>query len=120
MGVSRLDIAFVHDISSDNKLLPTSWKEQFEIALEGAFSALSRMREEGIIKGWGVGVNTPDPILRVMQEFRSGRVPTCLAIFADQDVGISPRLCAIGLADGIVLRIPLCMQLSHPGRTFSG
>jgi hypothetical protein len=68
MGVSRLDIAFVHDISSDNKLLPTSWQEQFEIALEGAFPALSRMREEGIIKGWGVGVNTPEPILRVMQE----------------------------------------------------
>src|ERR1700731_2724361 len=68
MGVSRLDIAFVHDISSDNKLLPTSWQEQFEIALDGAFPALSRMREEGIIKGWGVGVNTPEPILRVMQE----------------------------------------------------
>src|ERR1700720_140208 len=68
MGVSRLDIAFVHDISSDNKLLPTSWQGQFEIALDGAFPALSRMREEGIIKGWGIGVNTPEPILRVMQE----------------------------------------------------
>src|SRR3984893_13113103 len=68
MGVSRLDIAFVHDISSDNKLLPTSWQEQFEIALDGAFPALSRKREEGIIKGWGIGVNTPEPILRVMQE----------------------------------------------------
>ena len=68
MGVSRLDIAFVHDLSSDNKLLPTSWQEQFEIALMGAFPALSRMREEGIIKGWGIGVNTPEPILRVMQE----------------------------------------------------
>ena len=68
LGVSRLDIAFVHDISSDNKLLPTSWQEQFEIALDGAFPALSRMREEGIIKGWGIGVNTPEPILRVMQE----------------------------------------------------
>ena len=48
----ELDIAFVHDILSDNKLLPTSWQEQFAIALEGAFPALSRMREEGIIKGW--------------------------------------------------------------------
>jgi D-threo-aldose 1-dehydrogenase len=27
MGVSRLDIAFVHDISPDNKLLPTPWQE---------------------------------------------------------------------------------------------
>ena len=26
------------------------------------------MRKEGLIKGWGVGVNTPEPILRVMQE----------------------------------------------------
>jgi D-threo-aldose 1-dehydrogenase len=68
MGVSRLDIAFVHDISSDNKLLPTPWQEQFEIALKGAFPALSRMREEGIIKGWGIGVNTPEPILRVLRE----------------------------------------------------
>ena len=68
VGVSRLDIAFVHDISPDNKLLPTPRQEQFAIALKGAFPALSRMREEGIIKGWGIGVNTPEPILRVMQE----------------------------------------------------
>src|SRR4030088_3774160 len=60
MGVSRLDIAFVHDISSDNELLPTPWQEQFAIALKGAFPVLSRMREEGIIKGWGIGVNTPE------------------------------------------------------------
>jgi D-threo-aldose 1-dehydrogenase len=68
MGISRLDIAFVHDISFDNKLLPTPWQEQFAIALKGAFPALSKMRDEGMIKGWGIGVNTPEPILRVMQE----------------------------------------------------
>ncbi len=68
LGVSNLDIVFVHDISSDNKLLPTPWQQQFEIALKGAFPALGRMKAEGIIKGWGIGVNTPEPILRVMQE----------------------------------------------------
>ncbi len=26
------------------------------------------MKAQGIIKGWGIGVNTPEPILRVMQE----------------------------------------------------
>jgi D-threo-aldose 1-dehydrogenase len=26
------------------------------------------MREEGLIKGWGIGVNTPEPILRVLRE----------------------------------------------------
>jgi D-threo-aldose 1-dehydrogenase len=68
LGVSDLDIVFVHDISPDNKLLPTPWPEQFAIALKGAFPTLARMKSEGSIKGWGIGVNTPEPILRVMQE----------------------------------------------------
>ncbi len=68
LGVSDLDLVFVHDLSPDNKLLPTPWQQQFEIALKGAFPALERMKAEGIIKGWGIGVNMPEPILRVMQE----------------------------------------------------
>jgi D-threo-aldose 1-dehydrogenase len=68
LGIDSLDVAFVHDISSDNKLLPTNWQEQFEIAAKGAFPELTRMREEGLIKGWGIGVNTPEPILRVLKE----------------------------------------------------
>jgi D-threo-aldose 1-dehydrogenase len=68
LGVDSLDIVFVHDLSSDNKLLPTSWQEQFDIAVKGAFPELTRMRKEGLIKGWGIGVNTPEPILRVFSE----------------------------------------------------
>jgi len=68
LGIDSLDIVFVHDISPDNKLLPTSWQEQFDIAVKGAFPELTRMREEGLIKGWGIGVNTPEPILRVLAE----------------------------------------------------
>jgi D-threo-aldose 1-dehydrogenase len=68
LGIDTLDIVFVHDISPDNKLLPTNWQEQFEIAKKGAFPELTRMREEGVIKGWGIGVNRPEPILRVLAE----------------------------------------------------
>ena len=68
LGISHIDVAFVHDISPDNELLPTPWQQQFEIALDGAFQALSRMKEEGVIKGWGIGVNTPEPMLRVLRE----------------------------------------------------
>jgi D-threo-aldose 1-dehydrogenase len=68
LGIDSLDVVFVHDISPDNKLLPTSWQEQFDIATKGAFPELTRMREEGLIKGWGIGVNTPEPILRVFKE----------------------------------------------------
>jgi D-threo-aldose 1-dehydrogenase len=67
LGIDSIDIAFVHDISSDNKLLPTPWQEQFEIARKGAFPELTRMREEGLIKGWGIGVNTPEPIIRLLE-----------------------------------------------------
>src|ERR1700761_4629022 len=67
LGIDSIDIAFVHDISPDNKYLPTAWQDQFEIARKGAFPELTRMREEGLIKGWGIGVNTPEPILRLME-----------------------------------------------------
>ncbi len=67
LGIDSLDIAFVHDLSPDNPLLTTSWEVQFGIASKGAFPELTRMREEGLIKGWGVGVNTPEPILRTLE-----------------------------------------------------
>jgi D-threo-aldose 1-dehydrogenase len=67
LGIDSIDIAFVHDLSADNKYLPTSWPEQFAIAQKGAFPELTRMREEGLIKGWGIGVNTPEPIMRLFE-----------------------------------------------------
>ncbi|HEY1978080.1 MAG TPA: aldo/keto reductase [Candidatus Baltobacteraceae bacterium] len=67
LGVDALDVVFVHDLSPDNPWLPGSWEEQFEIARKGAFPALSKMREEGVIRAWGVGVNSPDPILKLME-----------------------------------------------------
>jgi D-threo-aldose 1-dehydrogenase len=66
LGVDALDIVFVHDLSPDNPWLPGPWEEQFEIARNGAFPALSKMRDEGVIKGWGLGVNSPEPILKLM------------------------------------------------------
>jgi D-threo-aldose 1-dehydrogenase len=66
MGLDSLDIAFVHDISPDFAYFPNGWEEQFAIAEKGAFPALSKMRDEGIIKAWGIGVNCPEPILRVI------------------------------------------------------
>jgi D-threo-aldose 1-dehydrogenase len=67
LGIDSLDIAFVHDISADNKYLPTPWQDQFKIATKGAFRELTRMREEGLIRGWGIGVNTPEPILATLE-----------------------------------------------------
>ena len=70
LGVDSLDVAFVHvhDISPDFAYFPNGWEEQYEIARKGAFPALSKMRDEGIIRAWGIGVNTPEPILKVMDD----------------------------------------------------
>jgi D-threo-aldose 1-dehydrogenase len=66
LGVDSLDAVFVHDLSPDNPWLPGPWEEQFEIARKGAFPALSKMREEGMIQAWGLGVNSPEPILKLL------------------------------------------------------
>ncbi|HEY1869144.1 MAG TPA: aldo/keto reductase, partial [Candidatus Cybelea sp.] len=66
LGVDALDIAFVHDLSPDNPWLPGPWEALFEVARKGAFPVLSKMRDEGVIQGWGLGVNSPEPILRLM------------------------------------------------------
>ncbi|SFV19831.1 hypothetical protein [Bradyrhizobium arachidis] len=33
-------------------------EEQYDTARKGAFPALSKMRDEGMIRAWGIGVNT--------------------------------------------------------------
>jgi D-threo-aldose 1-dehydrogenase len=69
LGVSHLDIAFVHDLSPDFSFFPDGgWEKQYDIARKGAFPALSKMRDEGIIRAWGVGVNTPFAILKVIED----------------------------------------------------
>lgn len=63
LGVDALDIVFVHDLSRDNPNLPTLGRSNSRLR-NGAFLALTRMREEGIIKGSGLGVNRPEPIMK--------------------------------------------------------
>ena len=67
LGVDRIDMLFVHDLSPDNTWLPDGWEALFEVAEKGAFPALSKMRHEGTISGWGMGVNCPEPILRCLE-----------------------------------------------------
>jgi D-threo-aldose 1-dehydrogenase len=67
LGLSSIDIVYVHDLSPDTGELGDKWMDQFNIAAKGAFPELTKMREEGIIKGWGMGVNTPEPIMKAME-----------------------------------------------------
>ena len=60
MKADRLDIVWIHDIAQD--FYGDEWLSYFETARKGAFRALTRLREEGVIKAWGLGVNRVEPI----------------------------------------------------------
>ncbi|WP_049121088.1 aldo/keto reductase, partial [Burkholderia cenocepacia] len=64
LRTDRLDIVWVHDIAQD--FYGDEWLAQFEVARKGAFRVLSKLREEGVIKAWGLGVNRVEPIELVL------------------------------------------------------
>jgi D-threo-aldose 1-dehydrogenase len=60
MGVGRIDFVWIHDVAQD--FHGDAWLGQFEIARTGAMRTLTKLREEGVIKGWGLGVNRIEPV----------------------------------------------------------
>lgn len=60
LRTDRIEIAFVHDLARD--FWGDQWIARFEEARTGAFRALDRLRDEGVIKAWGLGVNLVEPI----------------------------------------------------------
>lgn len=60
LGIPKIDIVFIHDLSPDNSELDKPWQAYFSIAAKGAMAELTRMREEGSIRAWGFGINTPN------------------------------------------------------------
>ena len=59
LGIDRIDFVWIHDVARD--FFGDEWLARFESARTGAFRALTRLREEGAIKAWGLGVNTVEP-----------------------------------------------------------
>ena len=60
LKTDHIDIAFVHDVAQD--FYGDEWLSIFEGARKGAFRVLDRLRDEGVIKAWGLGVNRVEPI----------------------------------------------------------
>lgn len=76
LGVDHLDFVWIHDVARD--FHGDEWIARFETARNGAFRALEKLREQGVIKAWGLGTNRVEPCeLAVdMTEFR----PTALLV----------------------------------------
>ncbi|MBD1426188.1 aldo/keto reductase [Sphingobacterium arenae] len=60
-GLDYIDIVYIHDLSEDQ--VGDRYDYYMKQAKEGAFKVLSKLREEGVIKAWGMGVNKIEPIL---------------------------------------------------------
>jgi len=69
MALSHIDFVYVHDLSPD-RFSQAEYEHYYAIAAGpgGAFEGLVKLREEGVIKGWGLGVNTVDPCLRALRD----------------------------------------------------
>lgn len=72
LKTDRLDFVFIHDTSRD--FLGDEWVSKFDEARTGAFRVLARLQDEGVISGWGLGVNTTEPIELAMD--MDGAAPT--------------------------------------------
>jgi D-threo-aldose 1-dehydrogenase len=60
MNVDHVDFVWIHDLAKD--FHGDGWLGVFETARKGAFVALSQLRDQGVIKGWGLGVNKVQPV----------------------------------------------------------
>jgi D-threo-aldose 1-dehydrogenase len=106
LGVSHLDFVWIHDVARD--FHGDDWLAAFETAHRGAMIALTKLRDQKVIKGWGLGVNQVEPceLLADMTQIRpdafllAGRytlldharalerlMPTCVAKQIDIVVG---------------------------------
>jgi D-threo-aldose 1-dehydrogenase len=68
LGLAAIDVVLIHDVD----LVTHGGREAFEQrrreALEGAYPALARLREDGVIKAVGIGVNEVEPSLRFARD----------------------------------------------------
>ena len=67
LGISRIDIALVHDVDfwtiKDRAILD----QRFKTVMDSGFKALDELRKAGIIGAIGVGINESDTSLRFIQ-----------------------------------------------------
>jgi D-threo-aldose 1-dehydrogenase len=67
LGISRIDIALVHDVDfwtiKDRGILD----QRFKTVMDGGFKALDELRKAGVIGAIGVGINESDTSLRFIQ-----------------------------------------------------
>ena len=63
LGMSRMDIAYVHDLSPDHQ--GDAYERHFRDYVNGGYRALDRLRSEGALRAIGAGMKDVDALLRI-------------------------------------------------------
>ena len=95
LGLARIDLVYVHDLARHAH--GEQFAQQFRIAMDGAMPALARLKAEGVIAGYGLGVN----------EWQ-----VCVEALAHCDLDVLLLAGRYTLADQSALPqlLPLCLQ----------
>ena len=64
LGVDRIDILLIHDIDIWSHGSREEYERQLPIAMNGAYKVLNELRQQGVIRAVGVGVNETEPCVR--------------------------------------------------------
>ena len=62
LDTGRIDIVFIHDVNQ--RWQGDQLEARYSEAMGGAHRALAKLRDEGVIKAFGVGVNDPQILMR--------------------------------------------------------
>lgn len=66
LGLDRVDMVYIHDIAQDAH--GDEWLRHYAEAANGAMRALSDLKDEGVIRAWGLGVNRIEPCLMALRD----------------------------------------------------
>ena len=61
LGVDRIDVLYAHDLDIFNHGSPAALQARLDEFINGGYRALLRLREEGVIRAFGAGVNEWQP-----------------------------------------------------------
>lgn len=67
LGIDRIDILYGHDLDLFNHGTPEALQPRLDAFMAGGYRALCRLRDEGVIAGFGAGVNDWEPARWLME-----------------------------------------------------
>ncbi len=66
LGLARIDIVYIHDLTEDTH--GPAWRAYFDQAMAGAARVLTDLRSQGVIKAWGLGANLAEPCRLALEQ----------------------------------------------------